>query len=329
MKMKRNLSHLSTLTAVGLILAAGPSLAQTADVTEGGGSAGTTEASAPAESGGNTTNEGAFQALSPGGQKIARALFDAQKQPATDGAGGTGSTTGGTSATTGADGAGTTEAAASLSLDDIAAAKASGTGWGRVFKEMKAEGLIAEKNLGQVISGANHRNRLDAGDGTGTDTGADTGSGTTGTAAAATSATTTARPVSPSGHRTKPVTVTLANGATVVVGGQGRGHAPRGDADADATGSKSGTNRSHGGGFGTAGGHGHKQGLAADAAGRDFGALLGNGVSAGNSGHGSINSGPGSVNSGPGSINSGHGSVTAGSGVSHGGGHGSGKGSGR
>ncbi|MBI2977597.1 MAG: hypothetical protein HYY38_01915 [Rhodospirillales bacterium] len=322
MKMKRNLSHLSTLTAVSLILAAGPSLAQTADVTEGGGSAGTTEASAPAESGSNTTNEGAFQALSPGGQKIARALFDAQKQPATDGAGGTGSTTGGTSATTGADGAGTTEAAAPLSLDDIAAAKASGTGWGRVFKEMKAEGLIAEKNLGQVISGANHRNRL-------------TGSGTPGTTAA-TSTTTTSLSVSPSGHRTKPVTVTLANGATVVVGGQGRGHAPRGDADADATGSKSGTNRSHGGGFGTAGGHGHKQGLAAGAAGRDFGALLGNGVSAGNSGHGSvnsghgsINSGPGSVNSGPGSINSGHGSVTAGSGVSHGGGHGSGKGSGR
>ncbi|HEX9569772.1 MAG TPA: hypothetical protein VF987_08855 [Rhodospirillales bacterium] len=319
--MKRKLSHLSTLTAVGLILAAGPSLAQTADVTEGGGSAGTTETSASAESGGNTTNEGAFQALSPGGQKIARALFDAQKQPATDGAGDTGGT-GGTSATTGAAGAGTTEAAASLSLDDIAAAKASGTGWGRVFKEMKAEGLIAEKNLGQVISGANHRNRLDAGDGTGTDTGADTGSGTTGTAAATTSATSTSPSVSPSGHRTKPMTVTLANGATVVVGGQGRNHALRGDADADATGSKSGTNRSHGGGFGTAGGHGHKQGLAAGAAGRDFGALLGNGASAGNSGHGSINSGPGSMNSG-------HGSVTAGSGVSHGGGHGSGKGSGR
>ena len=317
--MKRTLSHLSTLTAVGLILAAGPSLAQTADVTEGGGSAGTTETSASAESGGNTTNEGAFQALSPGGQKIARALFDAQKQPATDGAGDTGGT-GGTSATTGAAGAGTTEAAASLSLDDIAAAKASGTGWGRVFKEMKAEGLIAEKNLGQVISGANHRNRLDAGDGTGTDTGADTGSGTPGTTAA--TSTTTSPSVSPSGHRTKPMTVTLANGATVVVGGQGRGHAPRGDAAADATGSKSGTNRSHGGGFGTAGGHSHKQGLAAGAAGRDFGALLGNGASAGNSGHGSINSGPGSMNSG-------HGSVTAGSGVSHGGGHGSGKGSGR
>jgi|GEM_PF-4814932 len=318
--MERTLSRLSTLTAVGLILAAGPSLAQTADVTEGGGSAGTTETSASAESGGNSTTEGAFQALSPGGQKIVRALFDAQKQPATDGAGDTGGT-GGSPATTGDTGAGTTEAAAPLSLDDIAAAKVSGSGWGRVFKEMKTEGLIAEKNLGQVISGANHRNRLDAGDGTGTDTGADTGSGTPGTTAA-TSTTTTSLSVSPSGHRTKPVTVTLANGATVVVGGQGRGHAPRGDAAADTTGSKFGTDRSHGGGFGTAGGHGHKQGLAAGTAGRDFGALLGNGASAGNSGHGSINSGPGSMNSG-------HGSVTAGSRVSHGGGNGSGKGSGR
>lgn len=307
--MKPKPSLLSTLTAVGLILAAGPSLAQTADVTEGSG---TTEAGAPAPSGDGTANEGAFQALSPGGQKIARALFDAQKQPATDGAGDTGST-GEASATAGGGGTETTEVAGPRSLDDIAAAKAAGTGWGQVFKEMKAEGLVTEKNLGQVISGANRQNRLGAGDGS-TDTGdgigpdAGTGSGAAATIAATNSKATASRSALPPGHRTKPVTVTLANGATVVVGGHGRGGAPRGDAAADAA--RSGTNRGDRSGFGAAGGHGHKGAFQAGAAGRDFGALLGNGASAGNFGHGSINSG--------------HGSVTAGSGVSHGGGHGKG-----
>lgn len=288
--MKPKLTYLSTLTAVGVFLAAGPSLAQTTDVTNGGGS-GTTEATAPAESGGST-NEGAFEALSPGGQKIARALFDAQKQPESDGNGGTDST-GGTAASTGGEGAGTTEAAAPRSLDDIAAAKA-GTGWGQVFKEMQAEGLIAEKNLGQVISGANHRNRLGTGDGTesGTDTGTGTGTetgtdtGTTGSTTAPASAATAAQSAAPSGHRTKPVTVTLGNGATVVVGGHGRGHAPRGDAAVDATGIESGTNRGHGGGAGNAGG-------------RASGAVLGNGAAAGYSGHGANAGGPG-VNHGGG-----------------------------
>ena len=59
-----------------------------------------------------TAGTGAFDKLSPGDQKIARALFEAQK------------TNGGT---------------APLTLDQIAARKQH-TGWGEVFKQMKAQG---------------------------------------------------------------------------------------------------------------------------------------------------------------------------------------------
>lgn len=73
----------------------------------------------------NTTSTGAFQNLSPGGQRIAQSLFNSQHPPT------------GTQA---------------LSLDQIATMKGR-EGWGRVFKEMKAEGLVQAKNLGQVVSG--------------------------------------------------------------------------------------------------------------------------------------------------------------------------------
>jgi hypothetical protein len=76
--------------------------------------------------------DGAATALSLGNQKIARSLFDAQKVdgevPATQ-----------------------------LSLDQIAAMKSSGLGWGQIFKKMKEDGLIQEKNLGQVVSKYQHR----------------------------------------------------------------------------------------------------------------------------------------------------------------------------
>lgn len=68
-----------------------------------------------------------FASLSQGNQKIARALMDAQTLP-TDG---------------------TTQL---WTLDQIAAAR-SGTGWGQVFDQMKSEGLIQARNLGQVVSG--------------------------------------------------------------------------------------------------------------------------------------------------------------------------------
>ena len=77
-------------------------------------------------------NAGAFDRLSPGNQKIAQALFDAQQRSTTP-----------TTATP-------------LSLDDIAAAKQGGQGWGRVFKTMKTQGLVDEKNLGQAVSRFNH-----------------------------------------------------------------------------------------------------------------------------------------------------------------------------
>ena len=75
-----------------------------------------------------TTNTGAFDKLSPGDQKIARALFEAQK---------------------------TNGATAPLTLDQIAAKKQH-TGWGEVFKQMKAQGLVTDKNLGQAVSNFEH-----------------------------------------------------------------------------------------------------------------------------------------------------------------------------
>jgi hypothetical protein len=71
-----------------------------------------------------TTGTGAFERLSPGDQKIARSLFEAQ------------TTSGG---------------ATPLTLDQIAAKKKDG-GWGQVFKQMKEQNLVADKNLGQVVS---------------------------------------------------------------------------------------------------------------------------------------------------------------------------------
>jgi hypothetical protein len=101
--------------------------------------------------------DGPFLRLSPGGQKIAKVLYDAQVSP-------TGTTNDG-----GMMGDGTTltgdmngtmtgtmngDMNAIMSLDDIAMAKEH-TGWGRMFKDMKAKGLIPEdvKNLGQLVSG--------------------------------------------------------------------------------------------------------------------------------------------------------------------------------
>lgn len=77
----------------------------------------------------STSPTGSFQSLSPGNQQIARALFEAQ-QP-------------------------TAKGPAPLSLNQIAARKGS-AGWGEVFKQMKSEGLVNAKNLGQVVSNHEH-----------------------------------------------------------------------------------------------------------------------------------------------------------------------------
>ena len=68
---------------------------------------------------------GAFSKLSPGQQKIARALYEAQPQGP--------------------------DAPRPLSLDEIAMKRQSHHGWGEVFKSMKQAGQVSEKNLGQVV----------------------------------------------------------------------------------------------------------------------------------------------------------------------------------
>jgi hypothetical protein len=80
-------------------------------------------ANASAQTGGT----GAFARLSPGDQKIAQALFEAQT-PSKN-----------------------ANAPKPLTLDEIAAKKLGHEGWGEVFKGMKADGLVTQKNLGQVV----------------------------------------------------------------------------------------------------------------------------------------------------------------------------------
>lgn len=92
----------------------------------------------------SNSNQGAFDKLSPGNQKIAQALFDAQQSNT--------QTSGSTSSTS------TSTASKTYSLDDIAAMKQSGKGWGVVFKDLKAKGYYPDyKNLGQVVSRAHHQ----------------------------------------------------------------------------------------------------------------------------------------------------------------------------
>jgi hypothetical protein len=77
------------------------------------------------------TVHGAYARLSPGNQKVARALFDAQAAVAVPGP---------------------TASAKPLTLDEIAAQKQNGQAWGQVFHSMKTRGLVQESNLGQVVS---------------------------------------------------------------------------------------------------------------------------------------------------------------------------------
>ena len=110
-----------TLLALALVVTA--AAAQTTTTTQ----------PAPSTS---TPNQGAFDKLSPGNQKIARALYDAQQ-------------------TQGQPSGSTTTTTQPLSLNDIAAMKQSGKGWGVIFKDMKANGQLPPdaKNLGQLVSG--------------------------------------------------------------------------------------------------------------------------------------------------------------------------------
>jgi hypothetical protein len=81
-------------------------------------------------------NEGAFDALSAGNQKIVSSIYESQLGSANDQAGGP-----------------------LLTRDDIAAMKAD-TGWGNAYRQLSDQGLVTHRNLGQAISSYNHQNRV-------------------------------------------------------------------------------------------------------------------------------------------------------------------------
>lgn len=235
----------------------------------------TAEQPAPAETGGAVTasNEGAYDALSPGGRKIARALEG--QQPLT------------------ADGAATGDAApARMTADDIAAAKQDGSGWGQVFKQMQADGLTTEKNLGQVISGGNKNSAA-----------------VTETSTSTATAGTSSHAPAPSAAPSKPVIISLGNGATMAVGGGaagsyggrpvGGGYAKvKGDAPVTAAGGGGSGVRTasngNAGGNGNGNGYGHAAGLSTASGGGQFAA--GAGAQAGVSNAGGNGNGNGGGN---------------------------------
>jgi hypothetical protein len=150
------------MALLGWVLVPGPALAQTAPAGSGtptstvntGAAAGTTETTTPPSTppagtgtSSPTPEAGAFATLSPGNQKIAQSLFAAQvtKAPASTTTGGATSPGARTSSPTGP------STGSTLSLDQIAAMKQAGQGWGQIFHQMKAEGLVEAKNLGEVI----------------------------------------------------------------------------------------------------------------------------------------------------------------------------------
>ena len=141
------------LAFIGGWLIAGVAFAQMGSATSGGVTTATTKTATPTSSTGTSTMGGAFASLSPANQKIARALYDAQKAPVTS-AGPAGATTM-TSGTT-ADSTGPSV----LSLDQIAQMKQSGQGWGNVFREMKSQGLVDAKHLGRVV-GASSKHQVE------------------------------------------------------------------------------------------------------------------------------------------------------------------------
>ena len=78
--------------------------------------------------------EGAFEALSTGGQKIVNSIFDSQTGSPNDMAMGT-----------------------LLTKDQIAFMKAD-TGWGNAYNELYEQGLVTERNLGQAIKAYKQQN---------------------------------------------------------------------------------------------------------------------------------------------------------------------------
>jgi hypothetical protein len=93
---------------------------------------------------------GAYQKLTPGNQKVARALFEAQTVPMTTTTTKAGKTAAQSPAP--APSASSANGRKPLTLDQISAMKQNGTGWDYVFRQMRAQGLLTEKNIGQVMA---------------------------------------------------------------------------------------------------------------------------------------------------------------------------------
>ena len=70
----------------------------------------------------------AFESLSAAQQKTARALYEAQRW--------------------------NPSAGLKLTLEQIAARRQSGQGWGEIFNIMKARGLVKERRIGEVLASA-------------------------------------------------------------------------------------------------------------------------------------------------------------------------------
>jgi hypothetical protein len=68
---------------------------------------------------------GAFESLSTAHQKTARALYEAQRW--------------------------NPSARLKLTLEQIAARRQSGQGWGEIFNTMKARGLVRERRIGELL----------------------------------------------------------------------------------------------------------------------------------------------------------------------------------
>jgi len=159
----------------------------------------------------STTTTGSFDSLSPGNQKIVNALYSSQKT--------TGTTT-------------------PLTKNQIANLKGT-EGWGKVFKTMKADGLVSARNLGQVVSGYQHALR----------------SSTTSTAGRSATTTSTASATTRSGRST--AGGSLRTGSRVSSAGMTSGRGFSGASAMGGPGMGSAGGFSHGGGGFGGGGGGH------------------------------------------------------------------------
>jgi hypothetical protein len=143
--MQRALSILTL--CLGSVLLASGALAQGTS-TAGTQPTASTPSAIISQSSTSSSAQGAFDKLSPGGQKIARVLCDAQ----TGGCPSTQSSTQSTPSSAQTTSSSTLPVA--LTRDQIAAMKQH-MGWWRIFRQMQTDGQIPSRvrNLGQLVGG--------------------------------------------------------------------------------------------------------------------------------------------------------------------------------